>query len=71
MMKINWNITFRCLLIAAAILSITSVSGQIPDPGNGGTGAPVGAPLDMGALLLLIAGSIFGTRHLINRKKRG
>ncbi len=63
------------LIVMIFILSSTiSTFAQGPgDPGGGPGGGdpPVGAPLDGGALALLIAGAAYGIKSLYKKKGKG
>jgi hypothetical protein len=50
-------------LVIAPLLTIT-LHAQEPDPDNGGNGPPVGAPIDGGAMLLILAGALAGAKKL-------
>jgi hypothetical protein len=68
---IMYSVLFRSLLIITAItvISLQAVA-QIPDPNSGGTGPPVGAPIDFGALAILAAGAAYGSRKLFRNSKK-
>ncbi len=57
------------VLIATATLSTYAQGPGGPGGGPGGGDPPVGAPLDGGALALLIAGAAYGIKSL--HKKKG
>ena len=57
----------KVLLVASLVMSpvlLNKLCAQVPDPGNGGNGPPVGAPIDGGSLLLLIAGAAAGSKKI-------
>jgi hypothetical protein len=47
---------------AIMLMNSMSILAQVPDPGDSGSGSPVGAPIDSGSVALLIVGAVIAVK---------